>query len=73
MYVYFCSLFQHQGRQPGFTRKHLELEIARLRETMHESFGTNEQIVHRRDNRVQRIRQIEAEMISIQQQRKQVT
>jgi hypothetical protein len=39
---------------------------------MHESFGTNEQIVHRRDSRVHRIRQIEAEMISLQQQRQQV-
>lgn len=55
------------------TRKHLEFDLERLRETMQASFGTNEQFSQRHDERVQRIQQIDAELMNLQQQRHQAS
>ncbi|KAL3887207.1 hypothetical protein ACJMK2_027157 [Sinanodonta woodiana] len=59
-------------KQPGLTRKHLEFEVKRLRETMHESFGTNEQIAQRQEQRIQKIHTIEAEIISLQKHKEKL-
>ncbi|XP_052794606.1 adenomatous polyposis coli homolog isoform X2 [Mya arenaria] len=58
--------------QQGPARKHLELEIQRLHDTMLESFGSNEQISQRRDARMHRIHRLVMEMQSLQQHRQQI-
>lgn len=66
------ALFQYANQNPGLTRSHLDFEVKRLRETMHQSFGSNEEITQRRENKLQRLRQIDAELVALQQQREQV-
>ncbi|KAK3578393.1 hypothetical protein CHS0354_025487 [Potamilus streckersoni] len=60
------------SKQPGLTRKHLEFEVKRLRETMHESFGTNEQIAQRQEQRIQKIHSIESEIMSLQKHKEKL-
>ena len=40
---------------------------------MHQSFGSNEEITQRRDSKMQRLRQIDNELMSLHQQREQVS
>ena len=40
---------------------------------MHQSFGSNEEITQRRDNKIQRLRQIDNDLMSLHQQREQVS
>ena len=40
---------------------------------MHQSFGSNEEITQRRDSKMQKLRQIDAELMSLHQQREQVS
>ena len=65
-------ILQYANQNPGLTRSHLDFEVKRLRETMHQSFGTNEEIAQRRDGKLQRLHRIDAELMSLQQQREQV-
>lgn len=63
----------YANQNPGLTRSHLDFEVKRLRETMHQSFGSNEEITQRRENKLQRLRQIDAELVALQQQREQLS
>ena len=55
-------------------RRQIEYEAKRLEEAMTEKFGTNEQIAQRQEARLQRIRNIENEMMATQDKhRQQVT
>ena len=66
------SISQHPNSQPFMARKHLEFELERLRDTMSASFGTNEQLRQRHDERVQRIQLLDGEMMNLRKHRQQV-
>ena len=53
------------------SRRQLEGETAQLRILMHDNLGTAEQIKQRHETRMQRVHEIETEMLRMQQKHKQ--
>ncbi|XP_067659901.1 adenomatous polyposis coli protein-like isoform X2 [Haliotis asinina] len=57
--------------QTDMTRRQVEYEAKKLEEAMTEKFGTSEHIAQRQEARLQRIRNIEAEMMMLQQRHRE--